>query len=97
MSSLFFLLYHKKVKLPEGSTLHVLRHTHAHSLLKAGFSLIAIQYSSIAITADLYGHIDAGFHEVEKNHLLHVDYIFALDLCSKKASEVENPQKPYVI
>lgn len=53
----------KKAELPEGTTLHSLRHTHASMLLAAGVSPKVISsrlgHASVAFTLQVYAHISA--------------------------------------
>jgi integrase len=53
-------LLFRKLKLPRGTSLHSLRHTHASELLDAGVPLPVVSarlgHSSIRVTADIYSH-----------------------------------------
>jgi integrase len=53
-------LLFRKLKLPRGTSLHSLRHTHASELLDAGVPLPVVSarlgHSSIRVTADTYAH-----------------------------------------
>jgi integrase len=53
-------LLFRKLKLPRGTSLHSLRHTHASELLDAGVPLPVVSarlgHSSIRVTADTYSH-----------------------------------------
>ena len=50
----------RKLKLPQGTSLHSLRHTHASELLDIGVSLPVVSarlgHSSVRVTADIYSH-----------------------------------------
>jgi integrase len=53
-------LLFRKLKLPLGTSLHSLRHTHASELLDAGVPLPVVSarlgHASIRVTADIYSH-----------------------------------------
>jgi hypothetical protein len=53
-------LLFRKLKLPKGTSLHSLRHTHASELLDIGVSLPVVSarlgHSSERVTADIYSH-----------------------------------------
>ena len=53
-------LLFRKLKLPKGTSLHSLRHTHASELLDIGVSLPVVSarlgHSSVRVTADTYSH-----------------------------------------
>jgi integrase len=53
-------LLFRKLKLPKGTSLHSLRHTHASELLDAGVPLPVVSarlgHSSVRVTADIYSH-----------------------------------------
>jgi len=53
-------LLFRKLKLPQGTSLHSLRHTHASEMLDAGVPLPVVSarlgHSSIRVTADTYSH-----------------------------------------
>ena len=53
-------LLFRKLKLPQGTSLHSLRHTHASEMLDAGVPLPVVSarlgHSSIRVTADTYAH-----------------------------------------
>ncbi len=53
-------LLFRKLKLPKGTSLHSLRHTHASEMLDAGVPLPVVSarlgHSSIRVTADTYAH-----------------------------------------
>jgi len=53
-------LLFRKLKLPKGTSLHSLRHTHASELLDIGVSLPVVSarlgHSSVRVTADIYSH-----------------------------------------
>ena len=50
----------RKLKLPKGTSLHPLRHTHASELLDMGVPLPVVSarlgHSSVRVTADVYSH-----------------------------------------
>jgi integrase len=53
-------LLFRKLKLPKGTSLHSLRHTHASELLDIGVPLPVVSarlgHSSVRVTADIYSH-----------------------------------------
>ncbi len=53
-------LLFRKLKLPQGTSLHSLRHTHASELLDIGIPLPVVSarlgHSSVRVTADIYSH-----------------------------------------
>jgi integrase len=53
-------LLFRKLKLPKGTSMHSLRHTHASELLDIGVSLPVVSarlgHSSVRVTADIYSH-----------------------------------------
>jgi integrase len=59
ISSSVSLLF-RKLKLPKGTSLHSLRHTHASELLDIGVPLPVVSarlgHSSVRVTADIYSH-----------------------------------------
>ena len=54
----------RRLKLPEGASLHSLRHTHASLLLADGVDLATVSerlgHSSVRVTADIYSHAIRG-------------------------------------
>jgi len=63
ISSAVALLF-RRLKLPEGASLHLLRHTHASLLLADGVDLATVSerlgHSSVRVTADIYSHAIRG-------------------------------------
>jgi integrase len=59
VSSTVSLLF-RKLRLPKGTSLHSLRHTHASELLDDGVPLPVVSarlgHSSVRVTADIYSH-----------------------------------------
>ena len=54
----------RKLKLPKGTSLHTLRHTHGSHLLAAGMELPAVSarlgHSNPYVTATVYSHVLSG-------------------------------------
>jgi integrase len=63
ISSAVSLLF-RRLKLPQGASLHSLRHTHASLLLADGVDLATVSerlgHSSVRVTADIYSHAIRG-------------------------------------